>query len=88
MFIQGELCEEKMDWLKSCIGTVLNLFELETIASMLAFLGLRISRIRDIGKFMFLVTFAAKEDMNESLKEASDLFFTVLILLGLGQRRM
>ena len=47
------------------------------VASKLAYPGLGISKIRDIDKYKYLVTFSTKQDMDESLEAGRDLFLEV-----------
>ena len=76
--IRSEASEERREWLsRSCIGVVRNPVEADMVATKLAYPGLGISRIRDIGKFKFLVTFATVNDTKKSFEAGRDIFLEV-----------
>ena len=60
-----------------CHGTISAPTELHTVQSKLSYVGLSISKIKELGKFNFLVTFASKEDMQETLSMGKDFLASV-----------
>ena len=70
VFIIREVCNEKKEWLKhSCVSLLKNPADVSKIATKLAYLGLGISKIRDIGSYKFSITFQTQKDMKKSLED-------------------
>lgn len=64
ILISGEVCKVKKELLeRSCVGTLKTPSDVIMVASKLAYPSLGISRILDIGRYKFLVTFIYKKDM-------------------------
>ena len=63
LMVQGQVCEENLEWLhRSIVGDVAQPMDVDTIFSIVGKYWPSVQQVRPLGKVKFLITFASQEE--------------------------